>query len=511
MTRPQSGEPYELAGRRIAFTSWFLVRPGSFAWIDAEGRNVTVSGSQGPWEARFTRSDYPRGVRLAAQPAERVGERIITGDRPWDSTGIAITTLLRDGERYRAWGTCSGPGGGGFCYFESTDGATWARPTLDQVQIEGQPTNLIGFAEGTVFSDPSAPAEARYKWVQLDGMSFADYDAFREAHPDRWEPRARRNDVGHAYSIIGATSPDGLHWTRLPQPLVVEHSDTQIVAYYDPRLQRYVIYTRNWWVGDQAANAGDAARPDWWSVGRRAIGRTESASFSEFPLSRLTIIPPAEWPPSDVLYTNCRTAVPGAPDHHLMFPSVWHTGDDTTSVVVYASSDGLAWDPVPGGAVFTTPPFGQWDGGCVFARPNLCELPNGDLVLPYTGYQFPHKYPRKQWTYGTGLMRWPRGRLVAIQADELGFFATVGFIAPGSRLRINALTQRAGSIRLEVARLNGETVPGRTADACDAIVGDRFRAPVTWQGADDLGVPVGTPIVLRVSLDHARIFGLDFE
>jgi hypothetical protein len=42
-------------------------------------------------------------------------------------------------------------------------------------------------------------------------------------------------------------------------------------------------------------------------------------------------------------------------------------------------------------------------------------------------------------------------------------------------------------------------------------VGDRFRAPVTWQGADDLGVPVGTPIVLRVSLDHARIFGLDFE
>jgi hypothetical protein len=108
-------------------------------------------------------------------------------------------------------------------------------------------------------------------------------------------------------------------------------------------------------------------------------------------------------------------------------------------------------------------------------------------------------------------MRWPRGRLVAIQADELGFFATVGFIAPGSRLRINALTQRAGSIRLEVARLNGETVPGRTADACDAIVGDRFRAPVTWQGADDLGVPVGTPIVLRVSLDHARIFGLDFE
>jgi len=237
MDKPPSGEPYELAGKRIAFTSWFLVRPGGFAWVDSEGRNVTVSGDVGPWGARFARSDYPHGVRLVAQPAERVGP-VIAGERPWDTTGIAVTTLIKDGDRYRAWGTCSGPAGGGFCYFESADGMTWERPELGQVQVDGQPTNLIDFAEGTVFIDPSVPPETRYKWVQLDGMSFEEYDAFRAAHPDRWEPRARRDDVGHAYSIIGATSPDGLHWTRLPDPLVVEHSDTQIVAYYDERLRK---------------------------------------------------------------------------------------------------------------------------------------------------------------------------------------------------------------------------------------------------------------------------------
>jgi len=215
--------------------------------------------------------------------------------------------------------------------------------------------------------------------------------------------------------------------------------------------------------------------------------------------------------PADVLYTNCRTSIPGAPDSHLMFPTVWHTGDDTTSVIVSAGSDGAVWNFVPGGPVFTTPAFGEWDGGCVFARPNLTELPSGDFVLPYTGYQFPHKYPRKQWTYGTGYMRWPKGRLVAVEAGELGYFATVGFVAPGARLRINAVTQRAGSIRVEVARLSGEAVPGRTQDECDPIVGDQFRTPVTWRGADELSVPAGTPIVLRVWLDHARLFGLEFE
>ena len=48
-----AGEPYELAGKRIVFTNWYWIRPGSFGWYDDKGESVAVKGSEGPWGAHF--------------------------------------------------------------------------------------------------------------------------------------------------------------------------------------------------------------------------------------------------------------------------------------------------------------------------------------------------------------------------------------------------------------------------------------------------------------------------
>ena len=510
-THARSGEPYELAGNRLVFTNWLFVRPGEFAWVDDQGSNVTVGGDQGPWGAHFRQTNYPHGIRLVAQPAQRVGP-LFQLERPWETKGLAVTTLIHDGDRYRAWGTCAGEQGGGFCYFESPDGMAWERPELGLVELGGNTkNNLINFGEGTVFIDPSAPVEERCKWVQLIPIGEEEYEASKQRRPDAWEPRAHRRDVGHIYSIQGAVSPDGLHWQALPEPLVVEHSDTQIVAEYDERLRKYVIYTRNWTVGAQSPQAQEGWGQSWWSVGRRSIGRTESDDFRRFPLSALIMAPGPDMPPSDVLYTNCKTRIPGAPDHHVMFPTVWHTADDTTSVVMASSVDGKLWHFVPGGALLTTPPFGEWDGGCVFARPNLVELPDGSFALPYTGYNFPHKYPRGQLSYNTGYAVWPQGRLVALEAPDRGEFATVALMPPGRKLLINALVQRAGSLLVEVADLGGAPLEGRRFEDCAPLIGDQYRTPVTWQGEDDLGFAAGNPIILRFRMKRAQIFALDFE
>ncbi|MBI2298261.1 MAG: hypothetical protein HYU66_04795 [Armatimonadetes bacterium] len=502
----ESGEPYALLGNRLAFVTWYYVRPGGFGWYNASGQNVAVGGSEGPTGATYRRADMPIGVRLTAEKPERIGP-LFTDLKPWETTGVHLTTVVREGDHFRAWGAAAGQHPGGFCAFESTDGLHWTRPDLGLMPVDGQPSNLIPFAEGTVFVDPSAPPEARYKWVQLDGMSRADYDAWRAKHPDRWEPRAWREDVGTAYSIIGATSPDGLHWARLPEPLVVEHSDTQIVATYDRRLRKYVIYTRAWWVGDRAEGVAPGAA--WHSVGRRSIGRTESDTFDAFPVSQTILTPPNDFPPTDLLYTNCHTELPGAPDCQLLFPAIWHLLDDTTSITLAGSQDGVVWSYLPGTPLFDTPPFGEWDGGCVFTHPNLVELPDGSFVLPYTGYLFPHKYPRGQLKYNAGLLRWPKGRLTAIVADEQGEFATVGFVPPGASLRINALTARGGRILIEAAGLNGAPLPGRSFAEADAIVGDQYRSPVTWHGQSAL--PTDQGIMLRIRLDRARLYWLEFE
>ena len=267
-----------------------------------------------------------------------------------------------------------------------------------------------------------------------------------------------------------------------------------------------------WSVGPRYEGAPDDRGLSWMNVGRRSIGRSESADFRRFPLSEIILEPGPDLLPSDTLYTNCKTTIPGAPDQHLLFPTIWHTSDDTTSVAIASSRDTMVWHWLPGSPVADTPRFGEWDGGCMFAQPNLLELPSGDFALPYTGYLFPHKYPRGQWRYQPGLLVWPKGRLIALEAEDRGEFSTVTFMPPGRKLLINCLTQRAGSILIEVAtRSSGEPLPGRSFADCDPIIGDRFRHSVTWKGESDLGFGDGSAILLRFRLEKAAIYCLDFE
>jgi hypothetical protein len=503
-----SGEPYGLAGKRLVFTNWFYVRPGSFAWVNDRGEGVTVVGSEGPWGAHMARTDCPRGIRLVARPARRSGS-IIKAEMPYEdgNPGYELTTVMRDGDVYRAWG-------GNACY-ESGDGMNWTRPELGIVEIQGSKRNNrtdFPVGSGTVFKDSSARDSERYKWVSCDSISPEEFEAFKKKRPDAWNPRAFRKDVGHIYALVGAVSPDGINWTKLPEPFSVEHSDTQVTGYYDERLRKYVIYTRTYMIGEVSEQNKDDRFRAWWDAGRRSIGRTESGDFRQSPVSEVILEPSPSMEPSDLLYTNCKTTIPGAPDHHLMFPAIWHAAmDDTTSIVLASSHDGRVWNWVPGTAVLETAEFGEWDGGCVFARPNLIELPNGDFALPYTGYIFPHKYPRGQWKLSTGYALWPKGRLIALEAQQLGEFATVAIMPPGRKLRINAVTRRGGSIRIEVANLDREPVTGRTFADSIPIVGDQHRTPATWKGGEDVGTPDGAPIVLRFKLDRASIYGLDFE
>jgi len=515
-TRIIQGEPYELAGKRMVFLNWYYIRPGVDAdWRTPSGENARVEGSFGPWEARFRSFDHARGIRLAVQPAKHVGP-LLELERPWERKGIAFGTVIRHGDRYRCWGSCdvSKPGQPPDihpCYFESQDGMNWKRPELGLVEFEGdKKNNLLGLSLGTVFLDPSAPQPERYKSVVASSISREEFDAYRQRRPepDAWEPRAllMLKEAGTVSCIRGALSPDGLHWTAVSHPLVVEYSDTQIVAYHDRVLGKYVMYTRWWAAGPRTDRLPPDIRHCWTGIGRRCIGRSESADFRNFPVSTKILEPTPRMRPADVLYTNCRTTIPGAPDHHVMFPAIWHTDDDTTTIMMFSSSDGRVWHDLPGGPVLETSTFGKWDGGCIFAGPNLVELPDGSFALPYTGYALPHKYSRGAWKFQPGYAVWPKGRIVALEAEEEGEFATVAFMPPGRKLLLNAVTKRAGEIRIQV-----EGVAGRGFAECDGICGDQYRKPVTWKGQADLGYPHGAPIVLRFRMKKAKLFSLEFE
>ncbi len=478
--------------------------------------NVTVSGSEDAFGATLQKRDHPFGIRIVAQPAIRQGP-IIKPEKPWEARGVALSVILHDEGKYRGWGGCTDAKGQKyFCYFESDDGVNWHRPEFDFVEFDGKKqNNLLNFSSGTVFKDSSAPAEERYKCVDIGSIDHETFEAYRKKYPDAWHPAAIRNDVGHIYAIRGAVSPDGLRWTMLPEPLVVEHSDTQIVAYYDEARRKYVMFTRNYSVQPRAFEPAEKEQVVWWGgdaygIGRRAIGRTESADFRHFPLSKVVLEPGPERLPDDFFYTNGKTTIPGT-DQGVLFPAIWHSANDTTSIEMAVSDDGLNWHFPGSSVVLDTATFGEWDGGCIFAQPNLIELPNGDLALPYTGYNFPHKYPRGQWKFASGLAVWPKGRIIALEAETRGEFATAIFISPGTRIRLNAQTKRAGSIAVEVANEHGTPIAKHTFAESIPVVGDQSSILLRWGDDENIGVEKGKPVMLRFKMEQAKLFAVTFE
>jgi hypothetical protein len=511
------GEPYDLLGKRLYFQNWHYIHPGAFEWDLPDGKRVGLEDAVAPDAALFKHQHQPYGIRLVAQPAERLGP-LFEAERPWEEgAGVALTTVIKDGGKFRGWGapfTTSGdpPGQKHFVHFESDDGLSWKRPNLGIVEFNGSRANnivnIFGTDGGTVFLDPSAPSAERYKLIAEMDFPKDVIDDYLRRRPRDWDPKVERKSDGSAKGMCGAVSPDGIHWTQFRDPMVIEITDTQLTAYYDLQLRKYVAYTRTWAAGERSAKFLQSKRT--WSSSRRSIGRSESDNFREFPLHDIMLEPGPELLPTDTLYTNGKTTMPGAPDHHLLFPTIWRTFGDTTIIGLASSRNGKNWHFLPGVTVFQTGPFGAFDGGCVFAHPNLLELSDGRFALPYTGYNVPHKYPRKLWNYAPGYMVWPKGRLIALEAPALGEFTTVAFMPPGRRLRINALTRRGGRLLVEVAGMNGDPIAGRTFADTKPLFGDLFWTPVVWNSQEDLGFKDGSPIRLRFRLDQVQIYGLEF-
>ncbi len=481
------GEPYDLAGKRIVFTNWYYVQPGDVGWVDRDGKGINYeTGSSGPFEARHVGPSAPHGIRIMAQKPGVIG--------PLE--GLPYRGMMQEGKVYKGWTSTH--------YLESNDGTHWEAKA--KIVFKGHDT------QGTwhVFVDPSGPPAERYKAVWSDEITRAQFEEFRKKHPDGWDPRALfalTEKGGNVFCLCGAVSPDGIHWNGLSEPISIEFCDTHNTCYYDAVLHKYVLYTRYWSMGPRSLKVAPDIRNSWTHIGRRSIGRSETSDFRIFEPSEAILEPTADLLPSEALYTNCHTTIPGGPDQHLMFPTVWNASvTDTTRIKMASSHDGKLWEWVPGGDILDTAPFGQWNGGCIWVAPELMELPNGDWVLPYRGDNLPHKYPRGQRKISTGFAIWPKGRLVALDADDRGEFAMVPVIAPGKVLKINALTRRTGWVRVEVGG-----VPGRTFADCNSIIGDQLWTRVTWKGAQDTGIDRDKPILLRFQLYQARIFGIEFE
>lgn len=519
------------------FVDWRWVKAGYVGWYSGDTRigvwdkapSNTVSKPHGPF-----------GIRLNAQQAKTIGP-IMQRDKPWEY-GYHFVYVIYDEGKYRGWyegipadhfdnSDVTWPTGHGnvLCYAESDDGFNWHKPKLDIFDYHGDTKTNIVFGRGlnphgfavhgsSLFKDPHGPPSERYKLIYQGSSISPNVDQWiaenKKRFGDEMDPMALRHGKGQAklqlgisgrlekktgpntHWIAGATSPDGLHWTPIPEPLMVHYSDTVNTASWDEQRDRYVGYFRT------------------WRYGRRCIGRAETEDYRLWPSTPDTVLEaPLESHPSDDIYTNAKVTYPNSSDTHLMFPAMYHRLGDSREVYLASSEDSVNWQWVPGGPIIKKGNLGDWDGGDITACPGIVPLSNDRIGVPVDAYIHPHKYPRGgEPNFGSaGWATWQLGRLCAITADEYGEFSTPELVFQGKELSLNLKTLGAGSVKVELRNESGMPIPGHTFTEVDTFAGDNIDWRVSWLGNSDLRKVANQTISVAFKLQKADLFAFEFK
>ncbi|MBM4075218.1 MAG: hypothetical protein FJ267_06200, partial [Planctomycetes bacterium] len=312
-------------------------------------------------------------VKLKLHPPRKTGERLIESEHPWESATLNWFSVLHDGGKYRMWYECYDVEGWptaddtSFCYAESTDGIHWNKPKLGLHSYHGSKDNNIIFRQigvdkyrsrvhgSCVFLDPSAPPEARYKCVSQGVF---------QGIGDR------------PYYVAGMTSPDGLHWTRYPQPICPVFADSQYSGFWDEAQRKYVIF------GRVAGRGG------------RAIGRSMSDRFDSFaPLTESRVLQvEVNDPPGCDLYNPACLRYPGIPGLYLMFPSLFRHREDTLEIRLAVSRDGARWTWPDRETSFI--PLGQngdFDSGSLYMANGACLPTGNEFSFYFSGSALKHE------------------------------------------------------------------------------------------------------------------------
>jgi len=492
----------EIGQNKVFFIDWSPVYAG---WLRYE------AGSGG-----FSSFAMPQGVRLVVERPEK-SPAWLKSELPWEDRSIhAYFTVIHDGGRYRLWYEALGSYfekesddyGVRLCYAESDDGYHWTRPRLGVVSYRGSKDNNVvfdgyvghkfGYAGGTVFIDPVAPAEERYKLIYTGSVS-----SIQKA------------------MIRGATSPDGIHWNAFKEPLFDDYcSDTQTTAHYDPRLRCYVGYFRQ-----------------WSEDGRRGIARATTKDFRIWPrpVMMLLLDGPQDHPCHD-LYTNAhvlyQSAGPDEPadpenpsnegaailpfhtDVHLMFPAQYTREKDSLEVYLATSRDGIRWHYWADDPLVVPEQRGEGREGSFYAACGMVPMGKDKMAIAYVAYPATHNDARFEQVSDQAARLgayhwaiWEKDRLVAIEAAGEGSFSTLELKLLGRRLMMNLRTEVAGEVRVQLHRAyKDDVIPGHTFADCDPIRGDQPCATVTWRGKPDLTDITGQPMQVELRMRAARLY-----
>ena len=493
--------------------------------------------------------DASEQVSLVVNPPVKREGAVLRADRPWDRFALGWYSIVDDDGTYKMWyygaerdprptriagetaalghltgyvvpaGTprerLSAQGRFRLCYAESHDGLEWEKPELGRIEFDGSKRNNIvheGFKLAYVFLDPHGPESERFKLIHWTGPG-----------------------------IAVTTSADGLSWDRPSRQVSMLAADTQKMAWWEPRLNRYVVYLRVMVEEDNTPMfpfvdpidsdppvvAPKLLRP------RRAVGRVEVDDLlSPWPEEEIrTVFAADEHDPADSdIYTHGLYRYPYAADAYFMFPMTYQHFREGESPVrndglndshFCASRDGIHWmryDRRP-----YLPRGVAGDPDCGQTHTSEFHFRDGNHLYQY--------YGAGPWTHG-GFRRldleqrsdpanWGRSfynvarqRLdgfVSADADYTGgWLITPPIVFSGRELTLNVDVAAMGEARVEIQGADGRPLPGFSAGECDRVMVNDVAHTVSWNGKRDVHGLAGRPVRLKVAMRAAKLFAFQF-
>jgi hypothetical protein len=415
-----------MQNRKHVFIDWSLVEAGSGnAW----------SGTPDPWL-------MPYGIELRTFAPHIHPDPILLPEKPWEEYLIsAWATVFEDEGTFKLYyeGYHSPDAVGKdiqkhvsqVCYAESEDGINWVRPQLGIVDFRGDhETNIvfsgikttgIGPHGPTVIKDPNGPDEARYKMI------------FGTVNEER---RTRH--------LRGATSPDGLRWTVIPEPLMYHSCDTQSVLAWDEDEGFYRIYTR----GFRNQSELSEGRHVWPE--RRTIDHARSKDFYVWDKPMPCLVTDPTDPPTWDLYSSSYTRWPGAQDAHLMFPNLFKRDTEVMETSLAVSRDGNLWHrPTRDALIPAGPPGSDSYGGNIMSQ-GLIQTKLGEWtqiiqVKPISHIERLHN-PDVSWRGGLWRATIREDGYMAVEANARGEFS---FEGKPIRLHFEMVRARIYAFRFE--------------------------------------------------------------
>jgi len=444
-------------------------------------------------------------------------EIIFYFDQPWEGIASYYPVVFKDENRYRMWyqGMDEDEKGknsnGVTAYAESSDGIRWSKPNLGLIEFNESKENnicMVDLPGAMIFRDtnPAAPDNQRYKAVS-EGTE-------QPTAPNDKPNKSLAKPPKRPACLYGATSPDGLHWTKIPNPILIADEkdpalDTHPSAFWDPILKKYVMYQRGWHP-DPEIN-GWATDKDVWKKRIRAIRMATSDDFIHW--SDWQYVDIGEKPWSEHLYTNSAHLYYRAP-LYLMFPKRFEPKrkffpdfptKGQSDVVFLTSHDGLHWSRTFHEA-FLRPGLDpkNWHDRTIYIARDVVPTAPGEMSL-----YIMQNYRTKNVHIRRFTLR-EDGFASANATVPAGTLTTKPLTFTGNHLEINYSTSGAGHIRVEILAADGSALQEFSMGNSEVIFGDEISREVVWKNKPDLGALQNASIRLRFELLDADIYSFRF-